>query len=78
MIIGYDLNDKNAQTEFTNRLYELKDFVRNYFSSKTAAELRTENEEQLKIEIKEQLNTRILEKAKAREILFQQLDVVEM
>lgn len=78
MIIGYDLNDKNAQTELTNRLYELKDFVRNYFSSKTAAELRTENEEQLKIEIKEQLNTRILEKAKAREILFQQLDVVEM
>ncbi len=78
MIIGYDLNDKNAQTELTNRLYELKDFVRNYFSNKYAAELRPENEEQLKIEIRQKLNDTILQKTRVREILFQQLDVMEM
>ncbi|HON12635.1 MAG TPA: flagellar basal body-associated FliL family protein [Treponema sp.] len=78
VIIGYDLNDKNAQTELTNRLYELKDFVRNFFSNKTAAELRPENEQNLKIQIRTELNERILQDAKAREILFQQLDVVEM
>lgn len=78
VIIGYDFNDKNAQTELTNRLYELKDFVRNYFSNKYAADLKPENERNLKIEIREALNTTILQKARAREILFQQLDVVEM
>lgn len=78
MIIGYDMNDKNAQTELTNRLYELRDFVRNYFSTKSAAELSAENEEQIKVEIRERLNEYILERAKAREILFQQLDIVEM
>lgn len=77
MIIGYDMNDKLAQTELTNRLYELKDFVRNYFSTKTAEELSAENETRLKQEIREILNSNILQKAKAREILFQQLDVVE-
>lgn len=78
MIVGYDLNDKNAQTELTNRLYELKDFVRNFFSNKYAADLRPENEQRLKQEIKQLLNDTVLQKAKAREILFQQLDVVEM
>jgi flagellar FliL protein len=78
LIIGYDMNDKNGQTELTNRLYELKDFVRNFFSTKTAAELKAENEIGLKQQIKELLNTTILENIKAREILFQQLDVVEM
>lgn len=78
MVLGYDMNDKVAQTEMTNRLYELKDFVRAFFSNKTAAELKPENEAQLKLEIRELLNTRLLQNSKVREILFQQLDVVEM
>lgn len=78
VIIGYDLNDKNAQTELTNRLYELKDFVRNYFSNKSAKDLKPENEQALKKEIRQLLNDNVLHNAKAKEILFQQLDVVEM
>lgn len=78
MIIGYDKDNKLAQTELTNRLYELKDFVRNYFSTKTAEELKAENEHALKVDIRNMLNDRILQNARAREILFQQLDVVEM
>jgi flagellar FliL protein len=78
MVIGYDMNDKNAQTELTSRLYELRDFVRSFFSGKYAAELQPENEARLKQEIIEVLNTRVLMSSKARIILFNQLDVMEM
>ena len=76
MVIGYDLGDNAAQTELTGRLYELRDFVRVYFRTKTAEELRPENEPRLRQEILEQLNTRILNSARARIILFNQLDVM--
>lgn len=78
VILGYDLDSKVSQNELTNRLYELKDFIRNFFSLKTAAELQSNNEAQLKIEMREMLNTQLLQDTKVREILFQQLDVVEM
>ena len=77
MIIGYDLNDNTTATELTGRLYELRDFVRMFFKSKTAVELAPENEARLKQEILEQLNTKILNSGKARIILFNQLDVME-
>jgi flagellar FliL protein len=78
MVIGYDMNDKNAQTELTSRLYELRDFVRVFFSGKYAAELQPENEARIKQEILEQINTRYLDTSRARIILFEQLDVMEM
>jgi flagellar FliL protein len=78
MVIGYDLNDNVAQTELTNRLYELRDFVRVYFKTKMADDLRPENEPRIKQEILEQLNTKILNSARARIILFNQLDVMSM
>jgi flagellar FliL protein len=78
MVIGYDVNDKNAANELTSRLYELRDFVRSFFSSQYAAALETENEARLKQEIMEALNTRVLNTTRAKIILFNQLDVVEM
>ena len=78
MIIGYDLNDNTVSTELTGRLYELRDFVRSYFRSKTAQELEPENEARIKQEIIELLNTRVLTTAKVRIILFNQLDVMEL
>ena len=77
MIIGYDLNDPLAATELTSRQYEMRDFIRRYFTSKSAAELAPEKEEELKREIREQLNTRFLDTARARIILFNRLDVME-
>jgi flagellar FliL protein len=77
MIIQYDLNDNAAQTELTGRQYELRDFVRSYFSAKYAAELQPEGELKLKQEIRDILNTRLLDTAKARNILFNRLDVME-
>jgi flagellar FliL protein len=78
MIIGYDLNDTAASSELSSRQYELRDFVRRYFTSKYAEELLPEREETLKKEIQEQLNTRFLDTARARIILFNKLDVMDM
>lgn len=76
MVIGYDMGDNAASSELTSRLYELRDFVRSYFRTKLAADLQPENEARLKQEIVELLNTRVLNTAKARVILFNQLDVM--
>ena len=78
MVVGYDLNDTAASTELTGRLYELRDFVRRFFRSKSADDLKPENEPRLKQEIIEQLNTRVLNSARVRIILFNRLDVMAM
>ena len=77
-VLGYDLNDRNAQNELNSRLYELRDFVRHFFSNKYANDLSPANETRLKHEIIEEINTRLLDKAKVRIILFNQLQVMEM
>jgi flagellar FliL protein len=78
MLIEYDLNNNAAATELTARVNQLRDFTRNYFASKYADDLRPENEENLKMEIRELLNTRYLDTAKARNILFNKLDIMEI
>jgi len=78
MVVGYDLNNLQAAAELTARLYELRDFVRTYFRGKSADDLKPENEGRLKQEIIELLNTKILNTAKARIILFNQLDVMQL
>jgi len=77
MLIEYDLNNNAAQTELTARQNQLRDFTRNYFASKYYSELEPENEARLKQEIREILNTRYLDTAKVRGILFNKLDVME-
>jgi flagellar FliL protein len=77
MTIGYDPNDNTAGAEFTARLDQIRDFLRRYFRAKSSADLRPENEEQVKREIREQLNTQIMDKARARIILFNTFDVME-
>jgi len=77
MVLAYDQNDNAAQTELTSRQYELRDFVRSYFTGKYASELAPENEARLKQDIKEILNTRFLDKARVRLVLFNKFDVME-
>ncbi|MDR1970890.1 MAG: flagellar basal body-associated FliL family protein [Treponema sp.] len=78
IILQYDLNNAAAAAELTSKQYDLRDFVRQYFSGKFAADLTPENELRLKNEIREILNTRILDTAKVRNVLFIKLDVMEM
>jgi flagellar FliL protein len=75
MIIGYDLGDQPASLELVQRRWEIRDFIRRYFSGKFAAELAPERDEELKKDIREQLNTRFLDNARVRIILFNRLDV---
>ncbi|MDR0323991.1 MAG: flagellar basal body protein FliL [Treponema sp.] len=77
VIIGYDLNDMNSSAEFISRRHELQDFLRRYFAGKRAVELTPDREDELKKEIREMLNTRYLDTARARTILFRRLDVQE-
>ena len=78
MQVGYDENDNATATELTARLAELQDFVRVFFKSKNADDLRPENEPRLKQEILEQINTKVLSSSRARSIVFIQFDVMAM
>ena len=75
MIIAYDLNDSQTAQELISRRFELRDFIRRYFTSKTAAELAPQREEVIKAEIREMLNSRFLDSRGVRLILFNRLDV---
>lgn len=78
MLIEYDMNNNAAQTELTARINQLRDFTRQYFTSQYYTELVPENEGKLKQEIQEILNTRYLDTARVRGILFNKLDVLEL
>ncbi|MDR0495132.1 MAG: flagellar basal body-associated FliL family protein [Treponema sp.] len=75
MNLGYDLDDATASSELSSRQYELRDFVRNYFTTKYADELK--DEARLKQDIREILNTRFLDTAKIRIVLFDKFDIME-
>jgi flagellar FliL protein len=80
VLIGYDDKNGNAATASNINAYqvELRDWVRRYFSTKTAADLAPENELRLKNEIRERLNTEVLDTTKARQIMFTRFDVMEL
>ncbi|GHT57304.1 flagellar basal body protein FliL [Spirochaetia bacterium] len=80
VLIGYDDKNGNAATASNINAYqnELRDWVRRYFSTKTAEELQPQNEERIKNEIRERLNTEILDATKARKILFNRFDIMEL
>ena len=73
--LGYPVNDKTTQQELSDRLVELRDFLRSYLQNKTVAELR--QEEKIKIEIRNEINDNILAKSKIRSVIFTQYDIIE-
>lgn len=77
VVLGYKKEDKATSTEITQRTVELKDYLRRYFTQKTAEELRPQNEENLKIEIKTTINDTILSSTKIKDVRFMTLDVIQ-
>ncbi|MBR4598725.1 MAG: flagellar basal body-associated FliL family protein [Treponema sp.] len=77
VVLGYKKEDKATSTEITQRTVELKDFLRRYFTQKTAEELRPQNEENLKIEIRNAINDSILSSSKIKDVRFMQMDVIQ-
>ncbi len=75
--LGYKKDDKACSTEITQRNIELKDFLRRYFTEKTIAELKPQNEQRLKIELRNTINDEILSSSKIKDISFLQLDVIQ-
>ncbi|MBQ9238547.1 MAG: flagellar basal body protein FliL [Treponema sp.] len=75
--LGYKQGDRATSTEISLRMVELSAFLRHYFAGKTAAELRPQNEERLKIEIRNAINDEILSSSKIRDVALLQLDVIE-
>ena len=75
--MGYKKDDKTTSTEITQRTVELKDFLRRYFTQKSADELRPQNEEELRIEIRNAINDSILSSSKIKDVRFMQLDVIQ-
>lgn len=77
VVLGYKKDDKTTSTEITQRTVELKDFLRRYFTQKSADELRPQNEEELRIEIRNAINDSILSSSKIKDVRFMQLDVIQ-
>lgn len=78
VVLGYKKDDKATSTEITQRNVELQDFLRRYFSGKTAQELRnTNNEDNITNEIKNGINDKILSSSRIRDVKLLQKDVIE-
>ena len=75
--LGYKKDDKTASTEITARRIEIIDFLRRFFSEKTADELRPQNEEILRQQIRNQINDDILSNSRIRDVRFTTKDVVQ-
>jgi flagellar protein FliL len=75
--LGLDETDKDSGVDISKRLPQLRDYLRHYFTEKTAEELGPDQETILKDELRENLNN-ILSKPTIKEILFERLDVVKM
>jgi flagellar basal body-associated protein FliL len=78
--IGYDINDDVAAFVLTRNLYDLRDFLKDFFRSKYLEELFLEDEknEIIKKELIEQINSNILNIDGAKMIIINRLDIMEM
>jgi flagellar basal body-associated protein FliL len=74
IIIGFDLSDTDVFNDLTKNIYELRDFLNEYFSEKYLIELAPHREEDIKEEILEKINNHFFNTERAKIILFNKLD----
>jgi flagellar FliL protein len=75
--LGLEKEDKETPVEINERLPQLKDWLRTFFTSRMADDLTPEKEVIIKDQIKETLNS-MLSKPTIKEILFDTLNVVKL
>ncbi len=75
--LAYEITDKQVADELNQRRYQIQDDLRNFFSTKTIAQLLPERERMLKEEIRERLN-RLLSKPSLKDVYFQDFKRTQM
>lgn len=74
--LGFEEGATQIQSEILARRPQLRDLVRNFLGTKTARELRPENEQTIKDELRRMIND-AMPGEPIREIAFDRLEVVE-
>ncbi len=75
---AYKKGDKVTSNELKQRSIEIKDFLRNFFSKKTADELKDiTKDDELKNELKKEINKKILSSGTIKDVVFLQKDIIE-
>ncbi|GAB4375720.1 MAG: hypothetical protein Kow009_10970 [Spirochaetales bacterium] len=74
--IGYKQGDKAMQAELIARTPQIRDIIRQFFTSKRVEELRPTNEENLKLELRERIND-IMTSGKIQKVIFDTFTVIE-
>jgi flagellar protein FliL len=72
--LGLEKEDKTTPIELNDRMPQIRDFLRNYFTKKMSDDLSADKEPLIKLEIMENLNS-ILSKPSIKEVLFERLYV---
>lgn len=75
--LGFDMKDQDSPVEVNARMPQIRDFLRRYFTGKSAADLTPDKEQLIKDDIRDNLN-HILSKPAVKEVLFDRLDVVKI
>lgn len=76
--LAYKKGDQIAKEEIENNRVVVNAFLRRFFNSKTAAELRNpNNEDSLTEEILQGLNEKVFTNARIRDVVFQQKDIID-
>jgi len=77
VVLGYKLDDREVSAEISQRIIEIRDFLRRYFSQKKATELTPQSEDELRAEIKRAINDDILGETAIKDVRFLVLEVSE-
>ena len=77
MYLGFNQGDTTTSSELFGRTVQLQAFTLQYFSLRSAEELRPENWIALRRDIADILNTRYLTNGRVRDVVFTRLDVME-
>ena len=74
--VGYEKNNKTVQTELTERTPQIRDIIRQFFTSKKAEQLKPGFENDLKAELTEKINA-VMTDGKVKAVVFDNFTVVE-
>jgi len=75
--LAYDVNNKEIPTELTARKFQMQDFLRSFFTSKSIKELGTDRERVLKEELRNKLNE-MLSNPGIKDIYFEEFRRTQM